>query len=62
MTKDEAACVIADRLSRIEELLAECVSIANDTGVLFDFDVAGYGMGGTYDGEDEDWYASSQSC
>lgn len=67
----EATQQIAKLLSQAEELVREAQAIADDTGVTFDLDIGGYGMGGYYDPNDREdqwgndnggWHASSQSC
>lgn len=67
----EATEQIAKLLSQAEELVREAQAIADDTGVTFDLDIGGYGMGGYYDPNDREdqwgndnggWHASSQSC
>lgn len=69
--RKEASAKIASKLRQVDELIAECVAIADETGVTFDVNVGGYGMGGTYDPHDQTdqwgndnygWHASSQSC
>lgn len=73
MDNKEAAVVIASKVAQIQLLLNECEVIADENNVYFHFDVAGYGMGGSYYGEanrqpDEygqeatGWRASSQNC
>lgn len=67
----EATEQIAKLLSQAEELVREAQAIADDTGVTFDLDIGGYGMGGYYDPNDREdqwgndnggWHASSQNC
>lgn len=60
MDKQQANELIAQKIAQINELVNECTSIADEAGVDFSFDVAGYGMGGWY--ESGEWQASSHSC
>jgi hypothetical protein len=73
MTNQEASAEIASKIAQIQLLLNECEALADEHSMSFSFDVAGYGMGGSYSGEanrqpdeygDEatGWNASSQNC
>lgn len=59
-TQEEANKLIAQKMKEVEELVAECETIADEANVSFSCDVGGYGMGGWY--ESGEWQASSQSC
>lgn len=48
MNQQEASKSISDKLVAIQKLVDECCVIADEGGVGFTLDVAGYGMGGWY--------------
>jgi hypothetical protein len=69
----EAKKLITEKLSAAGELIRECESLADEFLIGFSFDIAGYGMGGYYQGHAEDatneygeeidgWNSSSQNC
>lgn len=61
MERQEAVKQISELTQQAYELIRQAQVIANEAEVDFCFDVA-YGMGGTYSGEDGEWYPSSQGC
>jgi hypothetical protein len=61
MTKEEAVAKIADLVVEAYSAINEAESLADEHGLDFSFSPA-YGMGGWYDGEDQCWNPSSQSC
>lgn len=77
MDKQEASKKIAELIAQAQAAINEAESVADASGVGFDLDLGGYGMGGWYvpvpagaDPNEEDqyydrkygWKASSQSC
>lgn len=61
LTEQEAAQRMLQFVSEAYAALAEAERIADKFNLDFRFD-ATYGMGGTYCGEEGQWYPSSQSC
>lgn len=71
IVSDKIAAIIAadnaaqnsldDAVSRFESALSEAESIANKHNLEFSISPA-YGMGGSYNGEEGEWHASSESC
>lgn len=59
MSHEQANAAIAEKIEKVNALLADCQAIADETGVSFSFAPA-YGMGGFY--ESGEWNASSQNC
>lgn len=61
MERKEASEQLAKLVSEFEVALQAAQDFADEHNLYFRLDPA-YGMGGTYDGEVQEWYASSQSC
>jgi hypothetical protein len=61
MNKQQANEAIANYINEAYKLVNEAQKIARDFELSFDWDLA-YGMGGYYDGRDESWNPSSESC
>lgn len=57
LTKQEASAKIAEILKQVKELVNEAQKVSDQTGVSFNLNVGGYGMGGTYypNPEDAEW-------
>ena len=71
LTQQQASAEIAKKIGEARTLIAECESIADQSGVDFAWDGPGYGMGGSYtprtlkdtvtDPDDQDsWSASNE--
>jgi hypothetical protein len=68
LTKQQASAKIAEILKQAKELVLEAQIVADQTGISFDINMGGYGMGGTYypnpaeqdwsTSDDYDWYPS----
>lgn len=58
MTPEARMTVLNDK---IDAAISEAISHANEHNLDFSIYPA-YGMGGTYSGEDGEWYPSSESC
>lgn len=48
LTKEQATSKIAELLKQAQELVNEAETVADQTGVLFNINFGGYGMGGSY--------------
>lgn len=57
----DANQIINDKLIQIYALLRECENLAKEAEICFRFSPV-RGMGGYFDGEDQEWLPSSQSC
>jgi hypothetical protein len=57
----EGVALLAAATSAIDTAFVEAEEIADKYGLEFSINPS-YGMGGWYDGEEAEWYASSQSC
>lgn len=68
MDKKEATKLIAEKVAAAQALITEAEAVADAAGVSFELSIGGYGMGGSYMGENNEWKesagwrASSQSC
>lgn len=61
MSDKELNAQLAALVSEFEAALRKAEDFADAHGLDFRIDPS-YGMGGTYDGAEGEWFASSQSC
>lgn len=68
MTQEEANVALAAKVAEFNKALSEAEAIADEHGLSFRISPA-YGMGGRYEGDENDreysddgWHPSSQSC
>lgn len=59
--QSDTARLISEKLGQAYALIEECEVLAAEAGIGFRFNHV-WGMGGYYNGEDEEWLPSSQSC
>jgi hypothetical protein len=63
MSKDKqlGQALLHAKVQEFNSALAQAEAIADEYGLEFSIEPA-YGMGGYYEGTDNQWYASSESC